>query len=200
VQQIQRLFVGKEEKGPTLPHYEEEKLKSPYLDNRFYNVAKIAWMRIGLTLCLSGVSWVLTSIVVDSITYRNATETWKLRGLYHDAWYFLNSIKRIEEVHISKNCSQHVWKYASLSACSWTRPEWLSISLTLSSIQRLSILILCLTHPSHISELLPILFNLEEQGNPWARKHVLGFCISLWELLSWKCSPRIPFGKLGVSQ
>jgi hypothetical protein len=35
VQQIQRLFVGKEEKGPKLPHYEEEKLKSPYLDNRF---------------------------------------------------------------------------------------------------------------------------------------------------------------------
>jgi hypothetical protein len=35
VQQIQRPFVGKEEKGPKLPHYGEEKLKLPYLDNRF---------------------------------------------------------------------------------------------------------------------------------------------------------------------
>jgi hypothetical protein len=30
-----KAFCGKRRKGPKLPHYEEEKLKSPYLDNRF---------------------------------------------------------------------------------------------------------------------------------------------------------------------
>jgi len=33
------FFAGKN--GPLLPHYEEENLKSPYLDNRLFDVAKV---------------------------------------------------------------------------------------------------------------------------------------------------------------